>query len=114
MPGRRTSDVALVTTVPLPPPPTSITDWIKGASGVLSIVALLISSTFTFAVLIYSQRVDAAETKTYNEEHFETKSDAQRKYDELRKALTDIDKTTDETAKNVAAIMGALGIKPPQ
>jgi len=114
MSGRRTEDTAFVTTVPLPAPPPSVAEWIKSAAGVISIVALIVSSSFTFAVLIYTQRVDAADTKTYNEQHFETKEAAQRKYDDLWKKVDDIDKTANDIAKNVAAIMGALGVKPPK
>jgi len=121
MPGRRTEDHALVATAPFPEPPFSIAEWIKSANGVLSIVALLVSSSFALAVALYTQKVDAADNRTYNAQTYQTKTDAQQQYEELK----DLIKAAAADAKaaaleaqaareNTALIMGALGVKPPR
>lgn len=119
MPGRRTEDTALVTTVPLPPPPSSFAEWIKSANGILAIAALLMTSSFGLAVSIYAQKVDAADNKTYNAQTYQTKEDARQSQEELKdliKAAADDAKSAASAAQaareNTAVIMGALGIKP--
>src|ERR1044071_916391 len=83
-------------------------DWIKSANGVLSIVAVMIGCGFTAATLIYSQSLALADGKTYNEQHFQTKAEADGMEDRIMNALDPIAKDASSAAKDAAATKSAL------